>query len=120
MNDTPNVAHSLDIPETACTPVARFQTPPTDFTVSAEDSAKAQRHIRALAQAMTQRAARAGFAPPDCELIYWLHDADAVNNSDAIKRWVRTMLTNAPDLDFEDKVLFVEQRLQEILDEASW
>lgn len=83
------------------------------------DPLQAERHARALTEAMTKRAARAGFPPWGHELIYWLHIGDAANNADAIKRWITLNLKVQPELSFEDKIIFVEDHLKEILAEAA-
>lgn len=82
------------------------------------DPERDQRHIKALGQVMVQRYVSRGGNPGDLDLIYWLHDADALNNADAIKRWVRRMLIGAPPMSFEDKVLFIERVLREMLEDA--
>lgn len=83
------------------------------------DPATKERHIKALGQAMVQKYAARGIDPNRLELIYWLHDAEAMDNADAIQRWVRRMLANAPStMDFEDKVLFIERGLSDMLERA--
>ncbi len=50
------------------------------------DPERDQRHIQALAEAMVQRYTARGGNPGKLDLLYWLHDPDALNNADAIKR----------------------------------
>ena len=82
------------------------------------DPERDQRHIKALGQAMVQRYTSRGGNPKNMDLLYWLHDADALDNADAIKRWVRRMLTGAPPMSWEDKVLFIERLLSDTLAET--
>ena len=94
-----------------------FRCPSRNEEVDEEaDPATKERHIKALGQAMVQKYAARGIDPSRLELIYWLHDAEAVDNADAIQRWVRRMLANAPSMDFEDKVLFIERGLSDMLE----
>lgn len=104
----------------ASTEIAAHAIAVGDWNLSMEESEAAERHIRSIAAGLTQRCAQAGFRPIGYELAYWLHDADATNNSHAILRWVRRMLHAAPDLGFTDKIHFLENRLQALLDEAHW
>ena len=82
------------------------------------DPERDQRHIQALAEAMVQRYTARGGNPGKLDLLYWLHDPDALNNADAIKRWVRRTLIYAPPMSFEDKTLLIERLFSELLAEA--
>lgn len=82
------------------------------------DQERDQRHIKALGQAMVRRYIARGGNPGDLDLMYWLHDAEALNNADAIRRWVWRMLIGAPPMSFEDKILFIERLLSEMLEDA--
>ena len=115
-NPTPNNPTATDgfdpLPYPLCEYPDLGQNPPPP------DPERDERHIRALGQAMVQKYAARGIDPSRLELIYWLHDAEAVDNADATQRWVRRMLANAPSMDFEDKVLFIERGLSDMLERA--
>lgn len=89
-----------------------------DWDLTMEEVETAERHIRSIAAGLSQRCAQVGFDPAGYGLAYWLKDGDATNNTDAIQRWVRRMLIQAPDLAFSDKIDFTENRLQSLLEEA--
>jgi len=89
-----------------------------DWHLTPDETETAERHIRSIAAGLGQRCAQVGFDPAGYELAYWLRDGDATNNSNAIQRWVRRMLDQAPDLPFSDKIDFTENRLQTLLEEA--
>jgi hypothetical protein len=89
-----------------------------DWDLTLEETETAERHIRSIAAGLSQRCAQVGFDPAGYELAYWLHDGGATNNANAIQRWVRRMLDQAPDLPFTDKIDFTENRLQTILEET--
>lgn len=83
------------------------------------DPEQVERHNGAIAEAMIRMANRAGFPPSESALIYLLRIEEAVNNADAIRRWINNALEGHETLSLAAKGRLVEERLAEILAEAA-